>query len=196
MNNITVSGSIFKDSTVQQVGENSVVKFTILNKDRKKKNKETGKNEGEALFMNCEYWTKNPQQQLQQIVKGAWVSVIGQLQQNKGTDGVTYFSCKIPWFNYPEMQLNPFEHNVSVTTNNAPPATNNAPPAPQGNQPPAQAPIQNAGQVQQGQYQQQVQSTFQAPQNNQQQANRATAQQAQRNVTPQDQQFNNDNVPF
>jgi len=133
MNTLTITGKLFKDAEVQAVGDQSVIKFTILNKDRRKKNKETGKNDYVAIFINCEYWTKFPQKQIQQLIKDSWVLVSGQLQQDSGTDGKTYYKLNIPTFNYPEMVVNPFENVQSSST---PPV-----PTPSFDNPP----VQNAG---------------------------------------------------
>jgi len=90
MNTLTITGNLTREPEVvsPKGSEYSVIKFSIANNDERHK-KDTGDWESVASFFDCEYWTKNPQHWLQQLVKGCQVCLQGKLKQERWDDKET-----------------------------------------------------------------------------------------------------------
>lgn len=78
MNNITVAGNITRDSEVRYLPNgDAVASFSIADNQGKDK---------EAIFWNCSLFGKRAASLNQYLVKGASVTVIGSVTQEKWTD--------------------------------------------------------------------------------------------------------------
>lgn len=80
MNSLTLSGIITGDPQVfaPEGSESTKITFNVANNDNSKKI--NGNWESVPLFIEVEYWTKNPQKWIQKIIKGNKCSFIASLK--------------------------------------------------------------------------------------------------------------------
>ena len=79
INSVVIHGRIVKDAEVRQVGNNTVLTFTIaVNKGYKKGDEWVN----DVSFFDCKIWNKNPDK----YVKGAACTVSGALDQERWKD--------------------------------------------------------------------------------------------------------------
>ena len=83
MNTVIISGNLTRDPETQATnGEWGIVKFSIANNDRSRKNAEGGYDKVPQFF-DVQYWTKDPARLLQNLYKGDPVVIQGQLVQDR-----------------------------------------------------------------------------------------------------------------
>lgn len=112
MNNVTISGNLTREPEVKGFdgSEYSVITFSIANNDERKK-EQTGQYTNVASFLDCEYWTKNPQHWMKQLYKGTPVVLQGRLKQDRWDDnGTTKSRIKIIVQQYPMVLAGKSEH--------------------------------------------------------------------------------------
>lgn len=81
MNSLTVSGNITRDSEVRFLADgSSVASFSIADNQGKDK---------DAIFWNCSLFGKRAESLNQYLTKGASVTVVGSIQQDKFNDKET-----------------------------------------------------------------------------------------------------------
>ena len=89
MNSIKIDGHVTADPTTYapQSSESTCLTFSIANNDESKPDPNNqGKYISVPTFVEITFWTKNPQYWLQQIVKGAPVTIQGRLKQDTWLD--------------------------------------------------------------------------------------------------------------
>lgn len=133
MNTITLSGNLTKEPESRSAGnsEFSVISFSIANNDERRKTSD-GSYENVASFIDCEYWTKNPQYWLQQLYKGTPVVIVGAIKQDRWNDKQSNEArSKI------KIRLTEFPIVASRKNEVAPPAEPTGEPAPKTQAPPS-----------------------------------------------------------
>jgi len=86
MKNITIAGRITRDAENRQAGSDNVTGFSVAVDDRQGKEKST-------LFFDCSLWGKRGEALSQYLVKGASVTVSGDLSKREH-DGKTYLTIR------------------------------------------------------------------------------------------------------
>lgn len=77
MNNITVAGQLGKDSELKQVGQEQVLSFSVADSQGRDK---------PSIWWNCQLWGRRATSLQQYLVKGASVTITGQVTQREYTD--------------------------------------------------------------------------------------------------------------
>lgn len=77
MNVITVAGQLGKDAVLKQVGQDSVLNFSVADSQGREK---------PTIWWNCGLWGKRAQSLQQYLVKGQSVTVSGTLTEREYTD--------------------------------------------------------------------------------------------------------------
>jgi single-strand DNA-binding protein len=77
MNNITIAGQLGKDSELKQVGQEQVLQFSVCDSQGKEK---------AAIWWNCQLWGRRATSLQPYLVKGASVTITGQVTQREYTD--------------------------------------------------------------------------------------------------------------
>jgi len=77
MNNITVAGQLGKDSELKQVGQEQVLSFSVADSQGRDK---------PSIWWNCQLWGRRTTSLQQYLVKGASVTITGQVTQREYTD--------------------------------------------------------------------------------------------------------------
>lgn len=77
MNNITVAGQLGKDSELKQVGQEQVLSFSVADSQGRDKH---------SIWWNCQLWGRRATSLQQYLVKGASVTITGQVTQREYTD--------------------------------------------------------------------------------------------------------------
>jgi single-strand DNA-binding protein len=77
MNNITVAGQLGKDAELKQVGQEQVLSFSVADSQGRDK---------PSIWWNCQLWGRRATSLQQYLVKGASVTITGQVTQREYTD--------------------------------------------------------------------------------------------------------------
>ena len=77
MNNITVAGQLGKDSELKQIGQEQVLSFSVADSQGRDK---------PSIWWNCRLWGRRATSLQQYLVKGASVTITGQVAQREYTD--------------------------------------------------------------------------------------------------------------
>lgn len=77
MNNITVAGQLGKDSELKQVGQEQVLSFSVADSQGRDK---------PSIWWNAQLWGRRATSLQQYLVKGASVTITGQVTQREYTD--------------------------------------------------------------------------------------------------------------
>ena len=124
MNNIVISGNLTRNAEVSAAGTGTFLNFTIANNDESRKVGDQW--EHITSFFDCSYFSKNPQQWIQQLTKGSPIVVMGQLKQDTWEkDGQKQSRVKITVRGFPMMIARRGE-TTQGPANNTPPAAASA----------------------------------------------------------------------
>jgi single-strand DNA-binding protein len=77
MNVVTVAGQLGKDAVLKQIGQDSVLNFSVADSQGREK---------PTIWWNCGLWGKRSQSLEQYLVKGQHVTVSGTLTEREYTD--------------------------------------------------------------------------------------------------------------
>ena len=77
MNSITVAGILGKDGELKQVGQENVLAFSVCDSQGREKS---------AIWWNCQLWGRRATSLQQYLIKGASVTITGQVTQREYTD--------------------------------------------------------------------------------------------------------------
>ncbi len=77
MNSITVAGILGKDGELKQVGQENVLAFSVCDSQGREKS---------AIWWNCQLWGRRATSLQPYLVKGASVTITGQVTQREYTD--------------------------------------------------------------------------------------------------------------
>jgi single-strand DNA-binding protein len=87
MNYITISGNLGKDAELRQAGQDTVLSFSVADSQGKDK---------PSIWWNCSLWGKRAESLQPYLLKGAQVTVVGQVSEREWTkDGVTRKSMDV-----------------------------------------------------------------------------------------------------
>jgi len=87
MKNLTIAGRLTKDATTRDAGSDRVTGFSVAVDDRQGKDKST-------LFFDCSMWGKRGEALAQYLIKGASVTVSGDLGTRE-YEGKTYLTLRV-----------------------------------------------------------------------------------------------------